>query len=233
MNLKVLSGILLLSAFLQTDEIRSNTYDVVAQCVSEARQSESMKSVSRRDIKKLCSCMVENDNERISAAALGEKCVNIVFNTPKENKKEYKNNYADTNRIQISVNGRKKIVNDSNECTIFYNDNGMGFNRALSTCNCYYDPSTNKRFSNNFSMVSRYCNNNNPQSKFTRQPTQAELDYQLRMMELMQRNRQPYVPQSPIQRQRPSFGEKFNNRLEDRMIESMTDDIFRNDLGYD
>ena len=53
------------------------------------------------------------------------------------------------------------------------------------------------------------------------------------MMELMQRNRQQYNHPSSIQRQRQSFGEKFNNRLKDKMIERMTDDIFRNNLGYD
>ena len=226
MKLKILFSLLLFSTLFQADQIKSNIYDNKAQCVSELIQEGGLKLYTRRDIKKLCSCAIENDDGKISVDDLGKKCADVVFNTP-ENNKDYKNNYEDTNRIQISVKGRKKIVNDSNECTIFYNDNGMGFNRAMSICSCYYDDSTNNRFSNNFSMVSRYCQNNNPISKFTRQPTQAEYDYQLRMLESLQRNNQRQY------RRKPSFGEKFNNRLENRMIDNMTDELYRDDLGYD
>jgi len=43
---------------------------------------------------------------------------------------------------------------------------------------------------------------------------------------------QQYYPPS-IPRRKPSYGEKFNERLQDKMIDSMTDDLFRNNLGYD
>ena len=210
-----------LTFLIFSSDIKASNKQDIAQCVSDGLQNENMESWSKREIRELCTCFVDNDSESLSSEALGEKCVDLVFNKDKKN--NYDNNdYGNFDPIQISIKGRKKVVGDTNECTIFYNDNGMDFNRAMNICSCYYNPAISSKFSSNFSMVSRYCQSNNPPAKFTQQPNQIDRNYQRRIQRDVQN--------------RPSFEDKFRNRLEDRIIDrhfKRMDDIFDNEWQPD